>query len=167
MEKFALSEACTGLLEENMYPSASATYLNSGQTISLIDSYFFDIIDDLAQDQCDSLLNSDPVAFPVDCDCVSLKSSPELNSYFNTCISAKTVHCKVDKNCIDSSSQISVRFRKVDVKLRAGKRIKLKRKNGQNSDSARSQATAKRERVKGKFKQIQTKWISATDFFSK
>lgn len=47
------------------YPSASASYLNpTNDSVSVVDSYFFDIIDELAQDP-DFIQDFGPVAMPI------------------------------------------------------------------------------------------------------
>ena len=51
--------------EISEYPSASASYLNpSNESVSVVDSYFFDIIDELAQDP-DFIQDFGPVAMPI------------------------------------------------------------------------------------------------------
>lgn len=186
------------------YPSASATYSSSSSnTASIIDSYFYDIIDDLAQGSDGDTEKFGPVALPVaitaDSNCPVLIShtfavsdacvyykpdgyveeNPKSTDKTEVSTEGEYFLPSTSSSVFDSKLLLknqSKAFRKEKTSVNKKKKevvskIKLSTKGMTGVMSpvknARSQATAKRERVKGKFKRVQTQWISATEFFEK
>lgn len=161
------------------YPSASASYSgndNERNIVSLLNTDFMEIYDELAKVDDSFYFGPSPVAMPItydmpEAEMVSLEDSIEMIQYATIIDLPDPKVMKLDCDLGDNSEYLIYQQTQRNNRVTAISKWRFKRSQAvrkatdKNILSARQEATARRPRTHGKFKKVRAKWISATEYF--
>jgi hypothetical protein len=162
---------------EYQYPLASASYSandNDQNIVSLLDTDFMEIYDELAKVDDSYYIGPSPVAMQItymESEIVSLEESIEMIQHATLIESSKAEVMELDTDREDKSEYLLNQQTQRTNRVSAISKWRYKRSQAvckatdKNTLSARQEATARRPRTHGKFKKVKAKWISATEYF--
>lgn len=161
---------------EYQYPLASASYSandNDQNIVSLLDTDFMEIYDELAKVDDSFYFGPSPVAMQItymESEIVSLEESIEIQ-HATPIESSKAEVMELDTDREDKSEYLLYQQTQRTNRITAISKWRYKRSQAvcktadKTTLSARQEATARRPRTHGKFKKVRAKWITATEYF--
>ena len=164
--------------EDFHYPSASASYSGydaEQNFVSLLDTDFLEIYDELATGDDSYYIGPSPVAMPIIYSMPEAEIVPESSCEIiqhATLIESSDPKIKQELSVDDIQNECDI-YRKTQSGNRLTAIAKWRYKKSQAvckahdkcALSARQEATARRSRTQGKFKKVKAKWITATEYF--
>ena len=163
--------------DEFQYPSASASYSGNESEqniVSLLDTDFLEIYDELAKSDEFFFSGPSPVAMPITFATEAEIVRLENNETIQHATLIEPSEPKTLKEFHDpevKSEHKILRQTKRKNRISAISKWRLKRNrdvckaSDLNTMSARQEATARRPRTHGKFRKVKAKWITATEYF--
>ena len=163
--------------DEFQYPSASAAYSGNESEqniVSLLDTDFLEIYDELAKSDEFFFSGPSPVAMPIAFATEAEVVRLENNETIQHATLIEPSDPKILKELHDpevKSEHKTLRQSKRKNRISAISKWRLKRNrdvckaSDLNTMSARQEATARRPRTHGKFRKVKAKWITATEYF--
>lgn len=163
--------------DEFQYPSASAIYSGNESEqniVSLLDTDFLEIYDELAKSDEFFFSGPSPVAMPIAFATEAEVVRLENNDTIQHATLIEPSDPKILKELHDpevKSEHKTLRQSKRKNRISAISKWRLKRNrdvckaSDLNTMSARQEATARRPRTHGKFRKVKAKWITATEYF--
>ena len=163
--------------DEFQYPSASASYSGNESEqniVSLLDTDFLEIYDELAKSDEFFFSGPSPVAMPIafatEAEIIRLDTNESIQHATLIEPSEPKILKELNDPEVKTEHKI-LRQTKKKNRISAISKWKLKRNrdvckaSDLNIMSARQEATARRPRTHGKFRKVKAKWITATEYF--
>lgn len=164
--------------EDYQYPSASASYSGydtEQNFVSLLDTDFLEIYDELATGDDSYYIGPSPVAMAIIYAMPEAEIVPESSCekiQHATLIESSDPKIKQELSADDAESVYDSHRRTQNgnrmtaiAKWRYKKSQAVSKAHDKNALSARQEATARRPRTHGKFKKVKAKWVTATEYF--